>query len=135
MISATVVTLARQAAGRIETSDMVVFWRSWWLGGLAGGLVVVPLVLAWANAPVSGWRGRRAVEGALMLVAVAGLSGAAFSADQPLTYIVFPALIWAALRLGPQGATLAVAVAAVIAVWTTSNAMGPFVERCRATVP
>jgi signal transduction histidine kinase len=63
-----------------------------------------------------------------MLAAVAGLSVIALSADQPLTYIVFPAFIWAALRLGPQGATLAVAVAAVIAVLATSNQLGPFVE-------
>ena len=74
------------------------------------------------------WRGRRAVDAALMLAAVAGLSVIALSADQPLTYIVFPAFIWAALRLGPQGATLAVAVAAVIAVLATSNQLGPFVE-------
>ena len=63
-----------------------------------------------------------------MLAAVAGLSVIALSADQPLTYIVFPAFIWAALRLGPPGATLAVAVAAVIAVLATSNQLGPFVE-------
>jgi signal transduction histidine kinase len=53
----------------------------------------------------------------------------ALSADQPLTYIVFPAFIWAALRLGPQRATLAVAVAAMIAVLATSRAAGPFVEQ------
>jgi len=52
----------------------------------------------------------------------------AVSAEQPLTYLVFPALIWTALRLGPQGATLAVAVASVIAVWAASNELGPFVE-------
>ena len=89
---------------------------------------MIPLALAWANAPASVWRGRRAAEGALTLAAVAGLSLIAFSADQPLTYIVFPAFIWAALRFGPQGATLAVAVGAVIAVVATSNAVGPFVE-------
>src|SRR4029453_10981772 len=105
-----------------------VFWRSWWLGGLARGLVVVPLALAWAHARRSLWRGRRAVDAALMLATVAGLSGIALSAHQPLPYIVFPAFIWAALRLGPQGATLAVAVAAVIAVLATSNQLGPFVE-------
>ena len=123
-LSATVAMLARRAGEIIEVSEMGVFWRSWWLGGLAGGLVVVPLALAWAHTRASAWRGRRAVEGALVLAAVAGLSALALSADQPLTYIVFPAFIWAALRLGPQGATLAVAVAAVIAVLATSNAVG-----------
>jgi signal transduction histidine kinase len=127
VVSATVAMLARQTGGLIEVSEMGVFWRSWWLGGVSGGLVVVPLALAWANAPASVWRGRK-VEGALTLAAVAGLSVIAFSADQPLTYMVFPAFIWAALRLGPQGATLAVAVGAVIAVLATSNEVGPFVE-------
>jgi signal transduction histidine kinase len=89
---------------------------------------VVPLALAWAHGRASVWRGRRAGEGALMLAAVAGLSVIALSAEQPLTYMVFPAFIWAALRFGPQGATLAVAVAAVIAVLATSHAQGAFVE-------
>jgi signal transduction histidine kinase len=127
-VSATVAILSRWAGGVLAVSEMGEFWRSWWLGGLAGGLVVVPLALAWAHAQGSAWRGRRMGEGALMLAAVAGLSAIALSADQPLTYIVFPAFIWAALRLGPQGATLAVAVAAVIAVLATSNQLGPFVE-------
>jgi signal transduction histidine kinase len=104
------------------------FWRSWGLGGVAGGLVIVPLALAWAHPRALVWRGRGAGEGALMLAAVAGLSMIALSAEQPLTYMVFPAFIWAALRLGPQGATLAVAVAAVIAVLATSHAQGFFVE-------
>jgi signal transduction histidine kinase len=126
--SATVAILSRWAGGVLAVSEMAVFWRSWWLGGVAGGLVVVPLALAWARARGPAWRERRAGEGALMLAAVAGLSAIALSADQPLTYVVFPAFIWAALRLGPQGATLAVAVAAVIAVLATSNELGPFVE-------
>jgi signal transduction histidine kinase len=127
-LSATVAMLALRAGDVIEVAEMGVFWRSWWLGGVAGGLVVVPLALAWAHARVSAWRGHRAAEGALMLAAVAGLSVIALSADQPLTYMVFPAFIWAALRLGPQGATLAVAVAAVITVLATSHEAGPFVE-------
>jgi signal transduction histidine kinase len=127
-LAATVAILARWAGGVLEVSELGVFWRSWWLGGVAGGLVVVPFALAWAHARASVWRGRRAGEWALMLAAVAGLSVIALSADQPLTYMVFPAFIWAALRLGPQGATLAVAVAAVIAVLATSHEQGAFVE-------
>jgi signal transduction histidine kinase len=127
-LAATVAILARWAGGVIELSEMGVFWRSWWLGGVAGGLVIVPLALAWAHPRASLWRGRRAAEGALMLAAVTGLSVIAFSGDQPLTYIVFPTFIWAGLRLGPQGATLAVAVAALIAVLATSHQAGPFIE-------
>jgi signal transduction histidine kinase len=127
-LAATVAILARWAGGVIEVPEMGVFWRSWWLGGVAGGLVVLPLALAWAHPWALVWRGRRAGEGALMLVAVAGLSLIALSAEQPLTYMVFPAFIWAALRLGPQGATLAVAVGAVIAVLATSHEQGAFVE-------
>ncbi|MGH3035945.1 MAG: MASE1 domain-containing protein [Gaiellaceae bacterium] len=127
-LSATVAMISLRAGDVIDVSEMGVFWRSWWLGGVAGGLVVVPLALAWARPRGSALRGRGAAEGALMLAAVAGLSVIALSAEQPLTYIVFPTFIWAALRFGPQGATLAVAAAAVIAVWATSNEEGPFVE-------
>ena len=127
-LAATVAILVRWAGGVLDVSEMGVFWRSWWLGGVAGGLVVVPLALAWAHGRASVWRGRHAGEGALMLAAVAALSAIALSADQPLTYMVFPAFIWAALRFGPQGATLAVAVGAVIAVSATSHAQGAFVE-------
>jgi integral membrane sensor domain MASE1 len=84
-LAATVAILARWAGGVIEVPEMAVFWRSWWLGGVAGGLVVVPLALAWAHGRPSVWRGRRAGEGALMLAAVAGLSVIALSAEQPLT--------------------------------------------------
>jgi signal transduction histidine kinase len=127
-LAATVAVLIRWAGGVLEAPETAVFWRSWWLGGVAGGLVVLPLALAWAHPRASVWRGRRAAEGALMLAAVAGLSMIALSADQPLTYMVFPAFIWAALRFGPQGATLAVVVGAVIAVSVTSHEQGAFVE-------
>jgi integral membrane sensor domain MASE1 len=88
-LAATVAVLARWAGGILAVSEMGVFWRSWWLGGVAGGLVVVPLALAWSHPRALVWRRRRAGEAALMLAAVAGLSVIALSAEQPLTYMVF----------------------------------------------
>jgi len=128
VISATVAMLALLAGHDIGSAQTLVFWRSWWLGDVSGGLVVLSLALAWARGPGPVLRQRIAPEGAFVIAAVVGLSLAALSVRQPLTYLLFPALIWAAVRLGPQGATLALTIAVGIAVWITSNALGPFVE-------
>jgi signal transduction histidine kinase len=90
-------------------------------------LVVAPLAMAWARPRAASWPWRRGAEGVLVLAAVAGVSVIALSTHQPVTYAVFPALLWAALRLGPQGATLALGIAAGIAVWMTANELGALV--------
>ena len=61
-----------------------------------------------------------------MLAVIASLSALALRSSQTLTYVVFPALMWAALRLGRRGATLAVAAAAGFAIWETTRRQGPF---------
>jgi signal transduction histidine kinase len=61
-----------------------------------------------------------------MVAAVAGLGVLAFSLEGPVAYMVFPALIWAAFRRGPAGATLSIAVAAGVAVGFTAHEAGPF---------
>ncbi len=127
-IAATVAMLALLAGGDLGSAQIVSFWRSWWLGDVSGGLVVLSLALAWARGPGVVLRERVAAEGTLVLAAVVGLSLVSLAGGHPLTYLVFPALIWAAVRLGPQGATLALSIAVGIAVWITSNALGPFVE-------
>ena len=63
-----------------------------------------------------------------MIGTVVALSTIALSGDLPLTYLVFPALIWAALRFGQQGASLALAIAAGTAVGITANEVGAFVQ-------
>ena len=102
-------------------------WRTWWLSDVSGGLLVVPLVLAWSQ---PGWTlgGReRRLEAGVLAACVVGLSLAVFSMDTPLTYVVFPLLIWAAVRFGQRGGTLAAIVACAIAVWQTAQRNGPFV--------
>jgi signal transduction histidine kinase len=125
-ISATVGTASMFAGGVIGESELAHFWRTWWLGDTAGGLVVLPFLLAWVPRPAKAWRRIRTWQGALMIAAVVGLAALAFSIEGPVAYTVFPALIWAAFRFGPAGATLSVAIAAGVAVGFTAHEAGPF---------
>jgi signal transduction histidine kinase len=124
-VSATVGSCSLLLGDVITAGGVPEVCRTWWLGDSSGALIVLPLALAWAKPPRRGWR-RRALETALLLVAIGALSALAMRSSQPLTYLVFPPLIWAALRLGRRGATLAVAVAAGFAIWETTRRVGPF---------
>ena len=125
-ISATVGTVSMLAGGVITGPEIPKFWRTWWLGDTAGGLVVVPLIIVWASRPAEAWRRIRTWEGALLIVAVTALASVAMSIDGPLTYVVFPALIWAAFRFGPAGTTLSVAITALVTISATAHRTGPF---------
>ena len=114
------------AIGAGTTVSATIGSLSLWLGDASGALVLLPLALAWARPPPSRrWRSC-GIEAALMLVTLVALSEIALRTSRPLAYIVFPALIWAALRLGQHGATAAIAIAAGFAVWETTRQVGPF---------
>ena len=128
-ISASAGTVSMLAGGVIEGSDAPTFWRTWWLGDTSGGLVVLPLMLVWAVDLTAAWRRIRTWEGALVIGAVVGLSVVGVSTAEPVTYMVFPALIWAAFRFGPAGATLSIAIAAGVVIGVTANELGPFAKQ------
>jgi signal transduction histidine kinase len=128
-ISATVGTVSMVAGGVVDESDAAEFWRTWWLGDTSGGLVVLPLMLAWAHDPVGAWRRIRTWEGAAMIAGVTAISVVAFATEEPIRYTVFPALIWAAFRFGPPGATLAIAITACVGIGESANDVGPFAEQ------
>jgi len=124
--SAIVGTLSMLLGDVVEPDQASTFLRTWWLGDFAGALVVVPAAVAWATHPAAAWARIRTWDGALLIVAVAALSAAAVSSSEPVTYVVFPALMWAAFRLGPPGATVAVAIAAGVVIGLTAHDVGPF---------
>jgi signal transduction histidine kinase len=124
--SAVAGTLSMLGTGVIEPPDAATFWRTWWLGDTAGCLVLLPLILIWAHDPRGSWRRVRTAEGLLLLVTLTSLSVVSFSRDEPLTYLVFPGLVWAAVRFGPPGASLAVVIAAGVTIGFTAHELGPF---------
>jgi signal transduction histidine kinase len=65
------------------------------------------------------------LEAVLMLTAVAAVSETGLRADEA-EYLVFPVLVWAALRFGQRGATVAIAATVGVAVWNTVHHSGAF---------
>jgi signal transduction histidine kinase len=128
-ISATVGTVSMLAGGVIDVDAVPTFWRTWWLGDSAGALVVIPLLLTWLGDVRSAWRRIFTPEGALMIATVVALATTAVMSSAPLTYLIFPALIWAAFRFGPPGVTLATVINAAITVGVTADRVGAFFKQ------
>jgi signal transduction histidine kinase len=101
-------------------------WHTWWLGDFCGALIVVPLVLAFASPSPRPWLRGRIAEALLLTVTLALLSTIALEGTFSTSYIAFPALMWAALRFGPRGTTLAIGLAASFTVWGATHEFGSF---------
>ena len=125
MVSATIGTFSSLLGGVVSAADFPTVWRTWWLGDACGALVVVPLALAWSQ-PRSRLSRRHAAEGLLMLATTGALTAVGSSGPRSLVYLAFPGLIWAGLRFGQRGATLALLVVTGVTVWDTRNSSGPF---------
>ena len=126
LASAVVGTLSLRSGHVVTTSSIPDVARTWWLGDFCGALIVTPLALAWWRPNTRAWLGRNAYEGLLLLIVVSALSFLALHTHSPVTYLVFPGLIWAALRFGQRGATAAIVIATAISVWSTTHFQGPF---------
>jgi signal transduction histidine kinase len=125
MVSATVGTFSSLLGGVVSLAAFPTVWRTWWLGDACGALVVVPFALAWSR-PHARFSRRQAAECVLMLATTGALTALAASTPKSLVYLAFPGLIWAALRLGQRGATLALVVVTGVTIWDTTHNSGPF---------
>jgi diguanylate cyclase (GGDEF)-like protein/PAS domain S-box-containing protein len=107
-------------------------WWTWWLGDAAADLLIAPTLLtlaAWRGP----WRASRTAEGVALALALAVTSVVVFgrqfdpaTAHYPFEYAVFPLLIWAALRFGIAGVSLANILTAAVALLGTVHGFGPY---------
>ncbi|HVE77501.1 MAG TPA: MASE1 domain-containing protein [Gemmatimonadaceae bacterium] len=132
-ISATIGVLSLYLGGIVPLGQAGIAWRAWWLGDLIGGLVVAPVLLVWTTPPRMRLAPQQLLEAAALVVSVVALnllifggSAASDTATLGQAYLVFPALIWAALRFGQHGAVSTTLLTSVIAVWGTASGHGPF---------
>jgi signal transduction histidine kinase len=127
-ISASLGVLTLVLAGNAGRDAVPWIWWTWWLGDLAGALVVAPaLVLAVRTRPVGfGGRGR---EAALLFAATVLVGIVVFGplgTDRSLSFLCLPPLAWTAFRFRPRDVAASVVTLAGIAVWGTSRGLGTF---------
>jgi integral membrane sensor domain MASE1 len=126
IVSAAFGPTSLRLGGVIAADELARVFRTWTLSDASGVLVVAPVLLTWATTGVRGIRRRDVIEGALVFVLLVALAELPPQRDVP--YIVFPVLLWTALRFGPRGAATAILVVCSITVWNTAQNEGPFVR-------
>jgi integral membrane sensor domain MASE1/anti-sigma regulatory factor (Ser/Thr protein kinase) len=126
-VSATI-GVASLSVGDSLTQSALSTWRIWWLGDMAGVVLVASaifvLVTHWPYRNLPG----TPAEAAALVFALVGIGLLVFTRDLPAAYLTFPIIVWAGLRFLQPGATVAAVGLAVMAVAFTVNDSGPFVR-------
>jgi signal transduction histidine kinase/ActR/RegA family two-component response regulator len=130
VVAATLGVASLCLFGAESWGDFGRLWFSWWMGDALGILIVAPFVLTWVDQSRRGWHLAGSAEAVILGVTLGLLSAVVFSTAggrYPLHYLLFPAVIWSALRLG-QHATASIALgAALVTTIATLAGLGPFV--------
>ena len=143
IINAVYSTLVGYGFGVLAARELIQNATVIWLGDGMGILVLTPFLLA-----IAAGRQRKMTlrigsrwEMALclgMLVAVSAMVFGAHTdsaiAKYPLEYLPFPFVVWAALRLGLRGTTLASLLVSVIAVTGVVHRGGPFITKAEGNL-
>lgn len=127
VISSTMGTAMLVLDDKLPVSGFWSVWAAWWSGDAMGVLVVTPLLLVLRKVRMPRLTDRWIEAGALLIVAVAGSTLATRGALSML-YLVFPILIWAALRFQLAGSAPCALLVSVLAVIAGSDRVGPFAD-------
>jgi signal transduction histidine kinase len=133
LVSATVGVTTLLAGGLVTSARFVETWRAWWVGDAIGDVLIAPLILVWAA-----WKPRLphmlrlgesialATTLVIACVVVFGGSSSASTVGRGQEYILFPPLMWAALRFNVRGSVTSTAFVSLIAIVYTTLHRGPF---------
>ncbi len=129
LISATVGATALVLGGSLPADHFWGTWAVWWTGDAMGVLVITPLLLAARtlrrprDVPPYRW-----AEPVVLLAAVAGVTLLGTRSTLHLLFLVFPLLMWAAMRFQLPGAAPCVLVVSVLSVAAAREQVGPFAD-------
>jgi signal transduction histidine kinase/integral membrane sensor domain MASE1 len=125
-VSATIGVTTLSLTGHASWSAFGTIWTTWWMGDVAGAIVVVPVVLLWNRQRGLGPLGERPLEAVVLLLTLVVAARIAFSIPFPtvtLEFITIPVLLWTAFRFGPREVATAVLLLSAFALSGTVSAI------------
>ncbi len=133
VISASIGVLTLAIAGFAPWEKFVPIWTTWWLGDVAGALVLTPVIVLWADSARRAFDYRELPDAIAVLGSAAAVGFVAFSPllprteyTSPLGFLAILPLLWAALRRGPRDTATVGLILTAFAIWATINHAGPF---------
>jgi two-component sensor histidine kinase len=133
MISATLGVGSLSLAGYADWADFASIWMTWWMGDLAGALVIAPVIVLWAARFPRAlgrqeWLHSGAVFGAVIAVGLVAFSPLIEQTPSraPLAFLAVLPLMWSALRRNQRDTATTALILACFAVWGTAASGGPF---------
>jgi PAS domain S-box-containing protein len=135
-ISATVGVGALGVGGFTAGADIPAIWTTWWLGDVAGAVMVAPAVVLWARTLWwrEPWLGVT-WEPVLLMAFAAAIGLFALGPVLPpssernaLAFLTVLPLLWSALRRGQRDTATIALLLSAFAVWGVAVGTGPFVQ-------
>ncbi|MFI5829618.1 MASE1 domain-containing protein [Streptomyces sp. NPDC051578] len=125
LLSASVGALVLALTGSLPWGGFWPVWAAWWAGDAMGVLVGTPLLLALPRMRLPSDLYRTA-EGLALLVVAVLVTLLVTRSTLSLLFLVFPLLIWAAVRFQLVGAAPCALLVSVATVWAATDRTGPF---------
>lgn len=126
LVSATIGIAPQVWTGGLEVSAFWTVWLAWWVGDAMGVLLVTPLLLVLFMGSVRQFpRGHWGEAVCLTLVTVSVVPLEVLS-RMSLLFLIFPLLVWAALRFQLAGSMLCALVASVLTTFAANQRKGAF---------
>jgi PAS domain S-box-containing protein len=128
-ISATVGVIALWTAGAVATETLGAMWLTWWLGDLAGAIVVAPVMVLWFRNPPTA-KEMLALLPVLVVAALLGLAAfgspvASSSGFGLFSFLAVGPLLWAALYRDRRVTAAVALILAIVAIASTVFAPEP----------
>jgi len=130
-IDASVGVSGLTLTGLAETTDFLPIWFTWWMGDLAGAIVIAPSVVLWVRS-----ESVSPIQLGEILVTSFGAAAVGLLCLSPLlpqtpirdalAFLIILPLLWASLNQGPRETSTVALIISAFAIWGTISGAGPF---------